>query len=108
MEESMKVSKLRTVAKHAVICAFVGVLSVQGAIILKQQAAINSLIWIANANAEFDRVTITKMWDLHRRVVALESEDQRIMSHVRWFVMRRSGTDELRRMEQAVERLEVE
>ena len=78
-----------------------------------QQIAINALVQ-ANETAlavdiqviERQRDDYKKLWDLHRRVEALEGQDQRIMAHIRWFVMRRSGTDELRKMEAAIERLE--
>ena len=83
-----------------------GAFTLQGYTINKQQDAIDGLIGIAMKDMELDAAQETKLWDLHRRVVLLEQEDERIMAHVRWFVMRRSGTDELRKMEATVERLE--
>lgn len=74
----------------------------------KQQDTIEQLIEIDALASEYDMQQQAKLWDLHRRMLALEAEDQRIMAHVKWFVMRRSGTAELARMERAIERLEAQ
>ena len=59
------------------------------------------------ATVEHEQSQENRIWDLHRRVKALEAEDKRLMAHIKWFVMRRSGTDELRKMEAVVARLEA-
>jgi hypothetical protein len=80
-----------------------------------QGRAIKSLIESNTASVEFDSNMLkqsqedyTKLWDLHRRVLALENETKRLEAHIKWFVMRRSGTNELRKMEAAVDKLEKE
>ena len=83
-----------------------GVLIVLSYTITQQQSAIGSLLDITEIDAEIYRTHNIKLWDLHERVKKLEAEDQRLMAHIRWFVMRRSGTNELRQMEAAVARLE--
>jgi hypothetical protein len=45
--------------------------------------------------------------ELERRLEKLEKENGRLEAHIKWFVMRRSGTDELRKMEAAMTRLEA-
>ena len=60
------------------------------------------------ATVEHKRSQTYRIWGLHRRVEALEKEDKRLQAHIKWFVMRRSGTNELRKMEAAVARLEGE
>lgn len=76
-------------------------------IVREQQKALGTLIDGAAVSVEFERGQETKLWDLHRRIEALEKEDERLMSHIKWFVMRRSGTNELRKMEAVVARLEA-
>ena len=61
----------------------------------------------AAATVEHEQSQENRIWDLHRQVKALEAEDERLLAHIKWFVMRRSGTDELRMMVAAVERLEA-
>jgi hypothetical protein len=77
-----------------------------GAVTYYQQEAIEALASVAVSDMDLDAAQEAKLWDLHRRVVKLENEDQRIMAHVKWFVQRRSGTAELRKMERAIENLE--
>ncbi len=76
------------------------------ATITRQQNAIESLIDRAEAYEAIYKDQNVKLWDLHDRVLALEAEDERLLAHIKWFVMRRSGTNELRKMEAAVARLE--
>ena len=102
--------RFRKVPWKQIIAASIvaGMFSLQGFTIAKQQDIIDTLLDVAISNTKLDLLHDQRIWDLHRRVVALEAEDQRIMAHVRWFVMRRSGTNELRRMEAAISRLEAE
>ena len=72
----------------------------------EQQSTIETLVDSAAMTAEHEQGQETKLWDLHRRVLALEAENERLSAHIKWFVMRRSGTDELRKMEAAVAKLE--
>ncbi len=98
--------------------ALLGVLAigiVNAVTISEQQTAVELMVTALAENVEYDVKYERRVWDLHQRVmqlegrtVALSSEDERLMAHIRWFVMRRSGTDELRRMEAAVVRLERE
>jgi len=97
---------LRAVAVSAFVAGTITVSVLNTLTIRQQQDVISQLVDIAAADAEFDMRQDIMLWDLHRRVLALEAEDDRIMAHVRWFVMRRSGTDELRKMELAVAKLE--
>jgi hypothetical protein len=85
-----------------------GTIGVLALTVHKQQDTIDNLVELSAYEAQFDQEVQAKLWDLHRRVMVLEAEDQRIMAHVRWFVMRRSGTAELRRMEQAIRNLEAD
>ena len=75
--------------------------------IRRQQTAITILMNMAIDGTAIFEDHHTKIWDLRQRVGALEQEDKRLLSHIKWFVMRRSGTDELRKMEAAVARLEA-
>ena len=86
----------------AMIAIIGSVVAVQAYTITKQQDAIGSLIATATAATKIHEEDHKKFWDLHRRVQALEGQDQRIMAHIKWFVMQRSGTDELRKMEAAM------
>ena len=74
--------------------------------IREHQRTLETLVDSAAMTAEHEQGQETKLWDLHRRVIALELEDERLSAHIKWFVMRRSGTDELRKMEAAVKKLE--
>ena len=75
-------------------------------IVQEQQTVIETLIDSVALTAEHEQTQETKLWDLHDRVLALEAEDERLLAHIKWFVMRRSGTDELRKMEAAIKKLE--
>ena len=74
--------------------------------IREHQSTLETLVDSAAMTAEHEQGQETKLWDLHRRVLALEAEDERLSAHIKWFVMRRSGTDELRKMEAAIKKLE--
>jgi len=74
--------------------------------IREHQKALEALVDSAAMTAGHEQGQETKLWDLHYRVRALEAEDERLSAHIKWFVMRRSGTDELRKMEAAIEKLE--
>ena len=87
--------------------AVIVVLSLFGYTINKQQDTIETMIDRVAMTVEHEQSQEDRIWDLHRRVKALEAEDERLLAHIKWFVMRRSGTDELRMMVAAVERLEV-
>ena len=62
----------------------------------------DSVATIEHEQSQEDRIR-----DLRRRVKALEKEDERLLEHIKWFVMRRSGISELHKMEAAVARLEA-
>ena len=105
--------------KGAAALAVIGGLSAHAILntltIREHQRAISAMVEYAAVDVEAANDTNKKLWDLHRRVVVLErennqlvAEDQRLLAHIRWFVMRRSGTDELRKMEAAIERLEAD
>lgn len=98
----MQVSWKEIVAASVIL----GIMSLQEYTISKQQDTLEGLLSISSMTVQLEAEQERKLWDLHHRVLALEKEDQRIMAHVKWFVMRRSGTAELRRMERAIERLE--
>ena len=81
----------------------------------KQQEALEILVSNVTVVVEHEQTQETRIWDLHRRMMVLETrtvalnlEDERLLAHIKWFVMRRSGTNELRKMEAAVARLEAE
>lgn len=101
--------------KGIIAATVVGALfTLQGYTLTEQQNALEGLLTIAQKQLEVDKDTHTKLWDLHRRVLKLEAadrgfaeQDHRLMAHIRWFVMRRSGTDELKRMEAAIKTLEA-
>jgi len=78
-----------------------------GITVRQQQKTLDGLLDIAIVDSQFDQQQDAMLWDLHRRVLKLEKEDERIMAHVRWFVMRRSGSVELAKMALAVDRLEA-
>lgn len=75
--------------------------------IWEQQKVLKALVDGAIVSVEFEQSQETKIWALYRRVEALKKEDERLLSHIKWFVMRRSGTNELRKMEAAVAVLEA-
>jgi hypothetical protein len=108
MEESMQLPKLRTVVESAVVGVALGCTIVLGLTVKEQQDTISALVMLEGQDSELEQRQEAMLWDLHRRVLALEGQDERIMAHIRWFVMRRSGTDELRRMEAAIVKLEAE
>ena len=72
-----------------------------------QQKSLEILEGGCEAPIEHEQSQEDRIWDLHRRVKALEAEDERLLAHIKWFVMRRSGTNELRKMEAVVARLEA-
>ena len=76
-------------------------------VIWEQQTIVEACLDMAAEDSELIVNHNAKLWDLHYRVLALEAEDERLLAHIKWFVMRRSGTDELRKMEVAVARLEA-
>lgn len=88
----------------AVVAVMMSVGSVY--IVRQQQVALEVLLDTVAGNMEYDMDQQAKLWDLHRRVLALEDNDERLEAHIRWFVMRRSGTNELRKMEAAIRKLE--
>lgn len=100
------------ISKGVIALAVVGGLGAHNTItsltLAKQQEAIESLLAIGEMSLELEDKHTKMLWDLHRRVSELEREDNRLLAHIKWFVMRRSGTDELRKMEAAVARLEAE
>lgn len=75
--------------------------------IQKQQKSLEILESGFTVTVEHEQSQEDRIWDLHRRVKVLGKEDERLLSHIKWFVMRRSGTNELRKMEVAVARLKV-
>lgn len=84
-----------------------GIIVFNSLAIREQQKAIEILESDSTVIIEHEQSQEDRIWDLHRRVKALEAEDERLLAHIKWFVMRRSGTNELRKMERAVARLEA-
>ncbi len=101
----MQVS-IKGLTKLVATTTIIVMLGANSYITYKQQDTLDTLLGIAINATRTDMQHQSMLWDLHRRVGKLEHEDQRIMAHVRWFVMRRSGTDELRKMETVVAKLE--
>lgn len=72
-----------------------------------QQKALETLVEDSVVSVGYNWQQGNQLQELRRRIDALEREVERQMSHIKWFVMRRSGTDELRKMETAVTKLEA-
>ena len=53
-----------------------------GLTVRQQQKTLDGLLDIAIVDSQFDQQQDAMLWDLHRRVLKLEKEDERIMAHV--------------------------
>ena len=73
----------------------------------EQQKTFKILMSNSAATVEHEQSQKDRIWNLHHQVKALGKEDERLLAHIKWFVMRRSGTDELRKMETAIAKLEA-
>ena len=95
--------------RYGLVICFLGLLwiSIVNTVTNHNQQKVSDKVGkIVSLMVELDQIQETKLWDLHDRVLALEAEDERLSAHIKWFVMRRSGTDELRKMEAAIKKLE--
>jgi len=92
-----------------VLISLIGVLgAINFLVIWEQHKAIEILESSFIMTVEHEQSQEDRIWDLHHQVKVLEKEDERLLAHIKWFVMRRSGTDELRKMETVMAKLEAE
>jgi hypothetical protein len=95
-------------AIRIMVVLFLAVLAINTTINVIQNHIINKLVAESVVSMEYQNLVAAEVLILREKVARLEKEDQRLQSHIKWFVMRRSGTDELRKMEAAVAKMEAD
>ena len=98
--------RIERIAIGVVMAALLMMCAINSLTIHEQQKTLDTTIDTMAAMNGDDTLAQSRIWDLHRRVTRLETEAKRLHQHIKWFVMRRSGTNELRKMEAAIKHLE--
>jgi hypothetical protein len=95
-------------ATRIMVVLFLAILAINTITNVIQNHIINKIVAENVVSMEYQNLVAAEVLILREKVARLEKEDQRLQSHIKWFVMRRSGTDELRKMEAAVAKMEAD
>jgi hypothetical protein len=95
-------------ATRIMVVLFLAILAINTITNVIQNHIINKIVAENVVSMEYQNLVAAEVLILREKVARMEKEDQRLQSHIKWFVMRRSGTDELRKMEAAVAKMEAD
>jgi hypothetical protein len=95
-------------AIRIMVVLFLTILALNTTVNVIQNHIINKMVTENMVAREYQNLVAIEVLILREKVARMEKEDQRLQSHIKWFVMRRSGTDELRKMEAAVAKMEAD